>query len=100
MIKNSIIIFKYDSLYQIFTEIKNNFSFEIKNYSSEDLDNKDLSNSIILSKFSYKDFLFKKRNMNEKKIIFLLKKNEDPYILAKNQYIFYPNFVLNSKSKF
>ena len=99
MIKNSIIIFKYDSLYQIFTEIKNNFSFEIKNYSSEDLDNKDLSNSIILSKFSYKDFLFKKRNINEKKIIFLLKKNEDPSILAKNQYIFYPFYIYDLLEK-
>ena len=93
MIKNSIIIFKYDSLYQIFIEIKNNFSFEIKNYSSEDLDNKDLTNSIILSKFSYKDFLLKKKNINEKKIIFLLKKNEDPSTFVKNQYIFYPFYV-------
>ena len=93
MIKNSIIIFKYDSLYQIFIEIKNNFSFEIKNYTSEDLDNKDLTNSIILSKFSYKDFLLKKKNINEKKIIFLLKKNEDPSTFVKNQYIFYPFYV-------
>ena len=99
MIKNSIIIFKYDSLYQIFTEIKNNFSFEIKNYSSEDLDNKDLSNSIILSKFSYKDFLFKKRNINEKKIIFLLKKNEDSSIFNKNQYIFYPFYIYDLLEK-
>ena len=93
MIKNSIIIFKYDSLYQIFIEIKNNFSFEIKNYSSEDLDSKDLTNSIILSKFSYKDFLLKKKNINEKKIIFLLKKNEDPSTFVKNQYIFYPFYI-------
>ena len=93
MIKNNIIIFKYDSLYQIFLEIKNNFSFEIKNYSSEDLDNKDLTNSIILSKFSHKNFLFKKKNINEKKIIFLLKKSEDPSSLDKNQYIFYPFYV-------
>ena len=99
MIKNSIIIFKYDSLYQIFTEIKNNFSFEIKNYSSEDLDNKDLSNSIILSKFSYKDFLFKKRKINEKKIIFLLKKNEDSSIFNKNQYIFYPFYIYDLLEK-
>ena len=93
MIKNSIIIFKYDSLYQIFIEIKNNFSFEIKNYSSEDLDSKDLTNSIILSKFSYKDFLLKKKNINEKKIIFLLKKNEDSSTFVKNQYIFYPFYI-------
>ena len=90
MIKNNIVIFKCNSLYQILSEIKNNLSFEIKNFISDELDKKDLTNSIILSKFIHKDYLLKNKNIEQKKIIFLLKKNENFDKINNSQHIFYP----------
>ena len=99
MIKNNIVIFKCNSLYQILSEIKNNLSFEIKNFISDELDKKDLTNSIILSKFIHRDSLHQKKNINKNKIIFLLKKGEDPSIVNENQYIFYPFYIYDLLEK-
>ncbi len=90
MIKHNIIILECDPLYKILIEIKNNFSFEIKCFSLEDLNMANLTNFLILSKFIHKDFLFRKKIIDKKKIIFLLKKNEDLDDINNNQYIFYP----------
>ena len=87
MIKNNIVIFKCNSLYQILSEIKSNLSFDIKNFIPDELDKKDLTNSIILSKLIYRDSLHQKKNINKNKIIFLLKKGEVLPITNKNQYI-------------
>ena len=99
MIKNSIVIFKCNSLYQILSEIKNNLFFEIRDFISDELDKKDLTNSIIISKFIYRDSLNQKKNINTNKIIFLLKKGEDPSIVNKNQYIFYPFHIYDLLEK-
>ena len=61
MIKNNIVIFKCNSLYQILSEIKSNLSFDIKNFIPDELDKKDLTNSIILSKLIYRDSLHQKK---------------------------------------
>ena len=90
MIKHNIIIFESNPLYQILLEIKNNFLFEMKNFILKDLNNADLTNSIILSKFIHKDYLLKNKNIEQKKIIFLLKKNENFNKINNTQYIFYP----------
>ena len=74
MIKHNIILVECNPLYQILFEIKNNFLFEMKNFILKDLNNADLTNSIILSKFIHKDYLLKNKNIEQKKIIFLLKK--------------------------
>ena len=90
MIKHNIILVECNPLYQILFEIKNNFLFEMKNFVLKDLNNADLTNSIILSKFIHKDYLLKNKNIEQKKIIFLLKKNENFNKINNTQYIFYP----------
>ena len=90
MIKHNIILVECNPLYQILFEIKNNFLFEMKNFILKDLNKADLTNSIILSKFINKDYLFKNKNIEQKKIIFLLKKNENFNKINNSQYIFYP----------
>ena len=90
MIKHNIILVECNPLYQILFEIKNNFLFEMKNFKLKDLNNADLTNSIILSKFIHKDYLLKNKNIEQKKIIFLLKKNENFDKINNTQYIFYP----------
>ena len=90
MIKYNIILVEFNPLYQILFEIKNNFLFEMKNFILKDLNNVDLTNSIILSKFIHKDYLLKNKNIEQKKIIFLLKKNENFGKINNTQYIFYP----------
>ena len=90
MIKYNIILLECNPLYQILFEIKNNFLFEIKNFILKDLNKADLTHSIILSKFIHKDYLLKNENIDEKKIIFLLKKNENFDKINNTQHIFYP----------
>ena len=90
MIKHNIILVECNPLYQILFEIKNNFLFKMKNFILKDLNNADLTNSIILSKFIHKDYLLKNKNIEQKKIIFLLKKNENFNKINNTQYIFYP----------
>jgi len=90
MIKHNIILVECNPLYQILFEIKNNFLFEMKNFILKDLNNADLTNSIILSKFIHKDYLLKNKNIEQKKIIFLLKKNENFGKINNSQHIFYP----------
>ena len=90
MIKHNIILVECNPLYQILFEIKNNFLFEMKNFILKDLNNADLTNSIILSKFIHKDYLLKNKNIEQKKIFFLLKKNENFGKINNTQYIFYP----------
>ena len=90
MIKHNIILVECNPLYQILSEIKNNFLFEMKNFILKDLNNADLTYSIILSKFIHKDYLLKNKNIEQKKIIFLLKKNENFDKINNSQHIFYP----------
>tara|TARA_B100000795_G_scaffold82134_1_gene59297 strand:- start:1464 stop:2051 length:588 start_codon:yes stop_codon:yes gene_type:complete len=64
MIKQNIFIVNYNSLYEILYEIKDNFSFNIENYISEDIflkeSNIDLKNSLIISKSNNQLLLNKK----------------------------------------
>ena len=68
MIKQNIFIINYNSLYEILNEIKDNLSFNVENYVSEDdlIENSslDLKNSLIISK-SKKKFLFNKTLNNK-----------------------------------
>ena len=74
MIKHNIILVECNPLYQILFEIKNNFLFEMKNFILKDLNNADLANSIILSKFIHKEYLLKNKNIEQKKNCFFIKK--------------------------
>jgi len=64
MIKQNIFIINYNSLYEILNEIKDNLSFNVENYVSEDdlIENSslDLKNSLIISKSKKKLLLDKK----------------------------------------
>ena len=64
MIKQNVYIINYNSLYEILTEIKDNLSFNIENYVSENdfIENSslDLKNSLIISKSKKKLLLDKK----------------------------------------
>ena len=68
MIKQSIFIIDYNPLYEILNEIKDNLTFNVENYLSEDdfIENSslDLKNSLIISK-SKKKLLFNKRLDNK-----------------------------------
>ena len=54
MIKQNIFIINYNSLYEILNEIKDNLSFNVENYVSEDdlIENSslDIKNSLIISR--------------------------------------------------
>ena len=99
MIKHNIILVECNPLYQILFEIKNNFLFEMKNFILKDLNKADLTSSIILSKFIHKDYLLKNKNIEQKKIIFLLKKNENFNKINNTQYIVYPFNIYNLVEK-
>jgi len=91
MNNNNIIILENKILYQILNEIKNYFSFEIKSFNLEDFKKTNLTHSIIVSNFKFRDLLLKKKI----KTIFLLNKNENPDLIKNNEYIFCPFNVHN-----
>ena len=68
MIKQSIFIINYNSLYEILTEIKDNLSFNIENFVNENdfIENSslDLKNSLVISR-SKKKLLFDKKLDNK-----------------------------------
>ena len=73
MIKRNIIIFEFNSLYQILNEINDYLKFEINNHTKKSIDNIKVNNSIILTKLNNKDFLFKNKKINHNEIIFFFK---------------------------
>jgi len=85
MVKNNIIIFEFNSLYQILFEIRDHFSFEINNYNIKNIEKANLRNSIILSKITHKDFFTEKMKLSKNKVIFLSEKEDKSNYL--NDYI-------------
>ena len=71
MIKQNIFIINYNSLYEILNEIKDNLSFNVENYVSEDdlIENSslDLKNSLIISKWKKK--LLSNKKINDKNFL-------------------------------
>ena len=90
MIKRNIIIFKFNSLYQILNEINDYLFFEINNHNQKNIKEANLNNAIILTKFQYKDFLLKNSKIDQNKIIFFLKENEKLKDLNNHQAIYCP----------
>ena len=90
MIQRNIVIFDFNSLYQILNEINDYLMFNIMNQNQENIEQADLNNSIILTKFQYKDFLLKNKKMDQSKVIFFLDENEKLKDLNNNQVIYYP----------
>jgi len=90
MIQRNIVIFEFNSLYQILNEINDYLMFNIMNQNQENIEQADLNNSIILTKFQYKDFLLKNKKIEQGKIIFFLSESEKLKDLNNNQVIYYP----------
>ena len=71
MIKQNIFIINYNSLYEILNEIKDNLSFNVENYVSEDdlIENSslDLKNSLIISRSKNK--LLSNKKINDKNFL-------------------------------
>ena len=90
MIQRNIIIFEFNSLYQILSEINDYLMFNIMNQNQKNIEQANLNNSIILTKFQYKDFLLKNKKIDQGKIIFFLKESEKLKDLNNNQTIYCP----------
>ena len=95
MFKHNIIIIEFKELYQILFEINNYLKFNLNKINLKDINNIDLKNSIILSKFIYRDELIIKKKINQNKIIFFLENNEFIQNINNYKYIFNP-FNINS----
>ena len=76
MIQRNIIIFEFNSLYQILNEINDYLMFNIMNQNQKNIEQVNLNNSIVLTKLKYKEFLLKNKKIDQNKIIFLLDENE------------------------
>ena len=97
MFKRNIIITEFNALYQILFEINDYSKFNLNKTNLKDINKVDLTSSIILSKFIYKDQLMSKKKINPNKIIFLVENSESLQNINDYKYIFIPfninNFV-------
>jgi hypothetical protein len=89
MFKRDIIITEFNELYQILFEINDYLKFNLKKSSLKDINKLDLTSSVILSKFIYKDQLIKKK-IDQNKIIFFLKNNKPIHNTNDYNYIYSP----------
>ena len=79
---HNIIIFEFDSLYKILSEIKNNLPFKINNLKKlESKDSNFVESSLVITNYINKNFLLKERKIDTNKILFLTKTLEIYLIL-------------------
>ena len=101
MIKPNINIFKFDLLYQIFFEIKENLPFKITRLVTNDIKdsnnhvNKNLKNSLIVSNFINKVSLIETKIINRKNLVFLSTDSKIPTDLFEEQIIICPIQINN-----
>ena len=87
---HNIIIFEFDSLYKILSEIKNNLPFKINNLKKlESKDSNFIEYSLVITNYINKNFLLKERKIDKNKILFLTKEKKN------NQHIAYPIQIKN-----
>ena len=87
---HNIIIFEFDSLYKILSEIKNNLPFKINNLKKlESKDSNFVEYSLVITNYINKNFLLKERKIDKNKILFLTKEKKN------NQHITYPIQIKN-----
>ena len=87
---HNIIIFEFDSLYKILSEIKNNLPFKINNLKKlESKDENFVEYSLVITNYINKNFLLKERKIDKNKILFLTKEKKN------NQHIVYPVQIKN-----
>ena len=87
---HNIIIFEFDSLYKILSEIKNNLPFKINNLKKlESKDSNFVEYSLVITNYINKNFLLEERKIDKNKILFLTKEKKN------NQHITYPIQIKN-----
>ena len=87
---HNIIIFEFDTLYKILSEIKDNLSFKIKNLKKlESKDENFVEYSLVIANYINKNFLLKEKKIDKNKILFLSKEKKN------NQNIVYPVQIKN-----
>ena len=87
---HNIIIFEFDALYKILSEIKDNLSFKIKNLKKlESKDENFVEYSLVIANYINKNFLLKEKKIDKNKILFLSKEKKN------NQNIVYPVQIKN-----
>lgn len=87
---HNIIIFEFDSLYKILSEIKNNLPFKINNLKKlESKDSNFVEYSLVITNYINKNFLLKEKKIDKNKILFLSKEKKN------NQNIVYPVQIKN-----
>ena len=87
---HNIIIFEFDSLYKILSEIKNNLPFKINNLKKlESKDSNFVEYSLVITNYINKNFLLKEKKIDKNKILFLTKEKKN------NQHITYPIQIKN-----
>ena len=87
---HNIIIFEFDTLYKILSEIKDNLSFKIKNLKKlESKDENFVEYSLVITNYINKSFLLKEKKIDKNKILFLSKEKKN------NQNIVYPVQIKN-----
>ena len=79
MIQRNIIIFEFNSLYQILNEINDYLMFNIMNQNQKNIEQVNLNNSIVLTKLKYKEFLLIMSNTYYKQ------KNKPTTIIIKSK---------------
>ena len=87
MFKRNIIITKFNALYQILFEINDYSKFNLNKTNLKDINKVDLSSSIILSKFIYKDELILRKKISPNKIIFLLENSKSVQNINNYKYL-------------
>ena len=87
---HNIIIFEFDTLYKILSEIKDNLSFKIKNLKKlESKDENFVEYSLVIANYINKNFLLKEKKIDKNQILFLSKEKKN------NQNIVYPIQIKN-----
>ncbi len=87
---HNIIIFEFDSLYKILSEIKNNLPFKINNLKKlESKDSNFAEYSLVITNYINKNFLLKEIKIDKNKILFLTKEKKN------SQHIAYPIQIKN-----
>ena len=87
---HNIIIFEFDTLYKILSEIKDNLSFKVKNLKKLESKNENfVEYSLVIANYINKNFLLKEKKIDKNKILFLTKEKKN------NQHITYPIQIKN-----
>ena len=97
MIKRNIIIFEFNSLYQILNEINDYLMFEINNRNQKNIEQANLLNNAIQAIPEDRNpMIFVKVHSNEKNVVINIKDNGNGILEENKTKIFEPSFTTKS----